>query len=97
MTIKELDIISEDKLQWDNNYTYKNFLEEGCRAICNYVFPVGEESDVSADDFEYFLDEDSKMISVMKTAILYGASGLTLRFLKITTKMYLGKTLQMLV
>lgn len=60
MTIKELDIISEDKLQWDNNYTYKNFLEEGCRAICNYVFPVGEESDVSADDFEYFLDKDSK-------------------------------------
>lgn len=28
--------------------------------ICNYVFPVGEEFNVSANDFEYFLDEDSK-------------------------------------
>lgn len=30
ITIKELDIFSEDKLQSDNNYTYKNFLEEKC-------------------------------------------------------------------
>lgn len=36
VTIEELDDLSKDRTQWDKCYTYKNFLEEGCRAICDY-------------------------------------------------------------
>jgi hypothetical protein len=59
MTIKELDSLSEDKSQWDSCYTYKNFLEEGCRAFCNYVFPVDDEADDENSEFKYFYDKDS--------------------------------------
>lgn len=79
MTIRELDNLSEDhqyRSQWDDGYNYINFLEEGCRAFCNYVIYY-DDKDIESNDkysedeeFEYFWDKDIELNCSKRTEVL---------------------------
>lgn len=62
MTISKLGKLSEDCTQWDKCYSYKNFLEEGCRAFCNYLFSSEDDKEEYnvEDKFRYFYDKDTE-------------------------------------